>query len=121
MTEYEARMEALAAKLGVAVLQRLIPVPVERVAAALAAGDEHLNTIPLGVWDRAAGVLPVWSIEACPLCGTKRPRTSGPNDWPYEDLRRTAREEPWSREPGLSLSDRTGVLKHVAKTLAVAR
>lgn len=98
-TEHEEKCEALAQRYGVAALLRKMPVSAAKIVAALAAGDEHLNTIALRLWDRAAGV-------------TSR---EGSKDWPYPELRASARFHPWSKIPTSSLSDRVAVLKHVAK------
>ena len=55
--EFRAKNEVFAQAIGVerliAHLEQNGPTR-ERVEAALDAGDEHLNTIPLGVWDCAA-------------------------------------------------------------------
>lgn len=128
MTEHEAKYEALAQKLGVEALIQLMPVGCERVKEALAAGDEHLNTIALSMWDGAAfghasGPRPALqrsaseAPRACPTCGQtvrRSPVLHGP-DWPGQPLRETARNEPWCRATGLSLAERVCALKHVAK------
>lgn len=52
--EHREKYAALALKIDVADLVRpLLP----RVKAAIAAGDEHLNTIPLGRWEQLAGYI----------------------------------------------------------------
>lgn len=114
MTEHETKYEALAQLLGVECLKALVPATPEQVQAALAAGDEHLNSIPLGRWDGAAGVLGSHVTVACPTCGTKKAFGS-PTEWPYPQLQHTAKMEPWRRSPRLSLAERVCVLKHVAR------
>lgn len=128
--EYELRMDALCHKLGHAELERIVAPLVERCKVALAAGDEHLNTITLATWDRLAGVQGslggpkccgfIRGSKHCPDCG-KQLRTDKPDGrlWPYSELRETARAEPWRKAPGLSLSERVGALKHTARRLAL--
>jgi hypothetical protein len=121
MTEHEAKYDALARLLGLDALRRLVPVPAERISAALAAGDEHLNSIPLGMWDRAAlsapGAEDAGRTRVCPSCKqTVRPVSELYSaDWPQRPLRRTARFTPWNAAPTLSLAERVCALKHVAK------
>jgi len=83
--DHEARMsrehfekyEALARAFESFDLPSYVPPTVERIKAALAAGDEHLNSIPLATWDRAAQVWDVmpsadrWmygETRECPTC-----------------------------------------------------
>lgn len=79
MSEYELEQarknEALAYKIGFARLRELLPVPGDKIRAALAKGDRGLRSIPLRKWDAAAAQL---------------------------------------RIPGLTISDKVGLLKHVA-------
>jgi len=129
--EHVAKYDALAKTLGEEMLGAIVLPLLPRCAEALKAGDEHLNTIPLATWDRLAGL----DSDAlgpkccgkycytpyCPNCGKqmRKPDSSkGRDDWPYAGLRETARGLPWSRKPGLSLSERVCVLKHVASKLA---
>ena len=103
MNEHETKYEALAQKLGIEALKWLVPAKPEEIRQALVAGDEHLNTIQLPRWDRAAGVRPAWKLFS--------------SDWPQTELRISARRSdlPWHKEPTLSLAERVCVLKHVAK------
>jgi len=99
---FEEKMERLAQHIGIDKLRKIIPVKKERIAAALAAGDEHLNSIPLYLWDIAAGRL-VTSRYA-----TGKPR--------FGSKVKVGFEEPWGKKArGLSLSERVCILKHVAK------
>ena len=41
--------------LGLSNLAPLIPFTKEQIKAALESGDEHLNSLPIREWDRAAG------------------------------------------------------------------
>jgi hypothetical protein len=116
------KYEALARRLGVEALLKLVPADADRVRAALEAGDEHLNGIPLVMWDRAAlGAPETLAERTCPTCKHVRPSDDGAglgpwsSDWPQTALKRTARLEPWRAAPGLSLAERVCVLKHVAK------
>jgi hypothetical protein len=114
--EHHEKYERLTQLLGVATLRALVPVSADRIRQALAAGDEHLNSIPMALWDRATGVRsPFGEKEVCPCCGTIRRVPCDGGDWPYNELRRTARTAPWSAAPTLSLAERTCVLKHVAR------
>jgi len=110
--EHETRMEALAAALGFDALAKLVPFPVERIRAALEAGDEHLNTLPLARWDCAALNRPFnFRDEQFYRFG----------DWPEIPLRLSASDKslPWHKRPSSSLSDRVCVLKYVARRLAL--
>lgn len=93
-TAHAKKYEALAQRIGIDALRALLPDPL-RIRAALAAGDQHLNTINLAVWDRAAGCAPFVTY------GT----------WP-----RLSFAYPWTPAVagGLSLAERVCVLKHVA-------
>lgn len=54
--EHAAKYDALIEQCGgLEALRRLMPCDLNRVRDCLAAGDEHLNRIPLYKWDRAAG------------------------------------------------------------------
>ncbi len=126
MNEHQRKYDALARKLGWSLLIRLVPVPLERIRAVLDAGDEHLNSIPLKLWDGAAldqrRDAP-WTVE-CPAYGCKHlnPEHTGVgegSDWPYSRLRETARSMPWSADPNLSLAERVCALKHVARVEAL--
>ncbi len=92
-TEHEKKYEELAQRIGIEALKRIVPATAERVKAALANGDEPLNTIPLMLWDRRAGLV---SLMA-PV--------------------RLSWSAPWLPDvaSGLSLAERVCVLKHVAK------
>lgn len=79
--EYARKMEEMSRKIGIGILQELVPrvASLERVRKALEQGDDYLNTIPLRKWDAAAAGIPYLPGQ------------------------------------GLSLSDKVGALKHVAK------
>lgn len=53
-TTHAEKYQNLADRLGWADVLALVPFPLERVRKALDAGDDHLNTLPLIKWDRAA-------------------------------------------------------------------
>lgn len=90
--KHRLKYEALAQRIGVAKLRAILPATPERIKAALAGGDQHLNTIPLAAWDKAAGLLPF-----------------------TKDYRMHYRE-PWTvaNAQNLSLAERVCTLKHVA-------
>lgn len=105
--EHRAKYQSLAVTLGWDDLARLVPIGSERIDAALAAGDEHLNRFGNSPWDNAA-------------LGARHPALCFPpelwrSDWPAADLWRSARNLPWSRVPTLSLSERVCALKYVAR------
>ena len=52
MTEHELKYDELAKKLGVEVLQDLIPFSKKAINEALAEGDVHLNKWGNSPWDR---------------------------------------------------------------------
>jgi len=122
MEEHRAKYAALADELGRKELEQLVAPLMDKVKAALAAGDEHLNRIGLATWDRLAGVGRADGMGAkCAACGQRIYREVG--DWPYDDLRASARGGLWSRQRDksrglLSLAERVCVLKEVAKALA---
>lgn len=136
--EHYEKYAKLAKTLGEDSIERLVAQLVPRCAAALAAGDEHLNTIQLGLWDKLADVTPDgvtmccgkrrYADNFCPDCGKKLRKPAPPaekelrDDWPYAQLRETARDDskPWHKAPGLSLAERVCVLKYTARRLALA-
>ena len=115
--EHRAKYLSLALRLGFDDLGQLVPATPERIRAALDAGDEHLNTIPLVAWDQAA-LLGAPGPIACPRCGRCGPDPKYTDDWPQSKLGVTARLLPWSRVPGLSLAERVCALKEVARQIA---
>jgi len=115
--EHRAKYLALALQLGFDDLIQLVPATPESIRAALGAGDEHLNTIPLVSWDQAA-LLGAPGPIACPTCGRMGPNPIYANDWPQSRLGVSARLLPWSRVPSLSLAERVCVLKEVARQIA---
>lgn len=130
--EHREKYARLAQTLGEDSLAGLVRDLVPRVVQALAAGDEHLNTIALATWDSRAGMVGVFGptccgkscgTKFCPHCG-KQLRQSKPDGslWPYSELRETVRDRslPWHSAPGLSLAERVCVLKYVAEQLARA-
>lgn len=121
--EHHDRMAKLAQELGFDKLRALVPVSIDRVRDALRKGDEHLNTIGLHLWDRAAVRS---STFEPPTARTGFYPSLGigflqGKDEPYATLRASARGEPWCAKPGLSLSERVCVLKHVAREAARAQ
>ena len=52
---HESVMGSAVAELGLSNLAPLIPFTKEQSKSALDSGDEHLNTLPIKEWDRAAG------------------------------------------------------------------
>lgn len=129
--EHREKYARLAQTLGMDSLAGLVRDLVPRVVQALAAGDEHLNTITLATWDRLALGPEPQRPPACAHCGHRPSNlyplgrsspTLGAADWPYAELRATARDKarPWHRAPGLSLAERVCVLKYVAAELARA-
>ena len=120
MTEtHDQRLDRLIAAMGglPVVIERLkVRVSRARVKECLAAGDEYLNRIDLGVWDRLALGVPVIPPD-CPTCGQKRPPSYSPfgPDWPGAALRATAKGWPQeSKGALLSLADRVCILKRAA-------
>lgn len=104
--EHEATYQALAEKLGIEALERLLPTLRPGTTwTGLLAADPYLNNVPLARWDTAAG------CSAGPLAYHD-------SHWPQSALRNTRHVEPWCRVPTLSLSERVCVLKHVAKIVA---
>lgn len=129
--EHEEKYAKLARTLGEDSLGGLVRDLLPRVREALAAGDEHLNSIPLATWDARAGMqrrdglarccAKVCTTKFCPHCGKQLRRTSTDGQlWPYSELSETARDPslPWRKAPGLSLAERVCVLKFTAAKLA---
>ena len=54
---HESVMGSAVAELGLSNLAPLIPFTKEQIKAALESVDEHLNTLPIKEWDRAAGFI----------------------------------------------------------------
>lgn len=54
---HESVMRSAVATLGLSNLAPLIPFTKAQIKAALESGDEHLNTLPIKEWDRAAGFI----------------------------------------------------------------
>ncbi len=120
-SEHWRKYDALACRLGWRALVALVPLKRETIRDMIAAGDEHLNGKGLAPWDRAALGVVATGGGCCPTCGQRRPLEGRGNDWPYNALRRTARDKslPWHKVPTLSLAGRVCVLKHVAREGAV--
>lgn len=93
-THYDT-YEALLQERGVEAVTLAIPFSPEAVEKALAAGDEHLNTLRLPAWDHACGQY-------------ANPRTG--------DIRALSATPPWMR--GLSLGQGVCLLKHAARKRA---
>jgi hypothetical protein len=116
MTEHEKKYGKLAKALGWDDVKALIPATIEEVKAALAAGDEHLNSIPLTRWDHAAlgASRLLGKKEICPCC-KQTVRIMPPRHGCGGKLK-----ELFDRiKQGHSLSDGVCVLKHVAKVEAM--
>ena len=94
--EHHQKYEDLAQQIGIEELVAILPVSRERITEALNGDDHYLNTIPLKLWDLAAGA------DKYRLC--------------HGDYRLTFKA-PFTpaNASGLSLCDRVCVLKHVAR------
>lgn len=97
---HREKYEALADVVGIEELKAIIlahNITPEKIGRALAEGDEHLNTIPMQVWDRMA-------------LSTGEADRAAPKGPPIRF------EYPWTKlkEPQ-SLAMRVCMLKHVAK------
>lgn len=92
--EHYEKYDTLAKRIGIHALKRIIPASAGEIRAALAKGDEHLNSIPLWQWDRAAGIISDF-YGCCRLTWIP----------------------PFTRDAasGLSAAERVCVLKHVAR------
>ena len=103
MTEHEKKYDKIAQRIGIEALKKCLPFSAKSVKRALEAGDEHLNTIPLPSWDKAAGNRP----SSYPL---------------HKEGVFLSWDEPWTKDKarGLSLAERVYILKHVAKFYLVA-
>lgn len=103
MTEHEKKYDKIAQRIGIEALKKCLPFSAKSVKRALEAGDEHLNTIPLPLWDKAAGNRP----SSYPL---------------HKGGIFLSWDEPWTKDKarGLSLAERVYILKHVAKFYLVA-
>jgi len=117
MSAHTDKYRALYFRAGPAALRRIVAPLVERTLAALDAGDEHLNTIPLATWDGLA-LSGYSALGPCPCCGQKRPDPRFGPDWPGVALRETARKEPWRSAPAMSLAERVCLLKYTAALMA---
>jgi hypothetical protein len=110
--EHFDKYEALAQRIGidrlVAVLKHMSLTP-GRIQRALDQGDEHLNSIPLRMWDAAVGYYePSYmkpKMQTCPTCGHKHAVGF--------DQRAFLRLEPFQDGPH-SAAERVCLLKHVA-------
>lgn len=103
MTEHEKKYDKIAQRIGIEALKKCLPFSAKSVKRALEAGDEHLNTIPLPLWDKAAG--------------------NRPSPYPlHKGGIFLSWDEPWTKDKarGLSLAERVYILKHVAKFYLVA-
>ena len=118
--EHWEKYEALAQRIGIQELraQVLQFFTREAIDHALARGDEHLNTLMLTQWDRAAGDSRPDNIlgrgPKCSHCGQRMPgRPDAVLGPPYS----LTFDGVWGRvKPmGLSLADRVCILKHVAR------
>lgn len=103
--EHFEKYETLTQRIGLEKLIPLIPATPAAIAAALASGDEHLNTIPLSLWDRAIGLESMHKREKCSCCGQLKP-------WKNPDLRFQSPHRLFGR---VSIAEAVCVLKHVAR------
>lgn len=114
--EHYAKQDRHARWLGLDAVRALVPFTREQIRAALDAGDVHLNTLPLHVWDKAHGE-PTKKPTPCDCCKQMRPRE--PSTLMRGLVRQAVtRDVIAGREPLLrawSLSDTVCVLKHVAR------
>jgi len=119
--EHFTKYEALAREIGIRRLVEVLGAPPlkltrERVQGALERGDEHLNSIPLQIWDVATGYDTINTassipMEKCHCCGSKVPAkasTQAARNRTFHNL------EPFASGP-FTASERTCVLKHVAR------
>ena len=105
--------ERYAQWLGVDDLKALVPFSRERIVAALASGDEHLNTLPLRQWDKLHGYGgPSKAIGHCPQCSQVLPAPAHGGVWA---LIGAALRRDGGGSMAWSVSDTVCVLKHVAK------
>ena len=119
--EHYEKYETLAQQFERFDLPMLVPVSRERILQALAAGDEHLNTIPLKIWDRAAAIeyktgvdSPWWvKTDRCPTCGQVRPGATVKRV--VDPLWAAFKHETKNGWAYYSLAERVCLLKHVAK------
>ena len=88
--EHNAKYDTLIEQMGgLGRVKPLLPVSVDRIRAALKEGDQHLNSIPLAFWDRAAGVY-----------GSRSGAVHVDPNYPFP--------------PGLSAAERVSLLKRAA-------
>lgn len=99
-THFE-EFEEKARYFGVTRLLPLMPVSREVIRKALASGDIHLNTIPLELWDRAAGYH--WRTAWYNRGGTSQEMRAPPGHIFYRS------------KVANSLADRVCLLKHIAR------
>lgn len=114
--EHFTKYDELARWLGIPALVALIPFSRERVAAALASGDEHLNTLPLRAWDDRHGT-PRQPAGTCKTCGRATPAvnpTGGVLGLVRAALRRDVGGTGGRVSRAWSLCETVCVLKHVA-------
>src|SRR4029453_13784802 len=96
-------------------LLALLPKPT-RPWRDLLAEDEHLNNVPLALWDRAHEGVEV--TEPCPCCGHPRRVRSGASVFKlYQSARRAGMVK---ESGGWSLSNSVCTLKELARQLAEA-
>lgn len=131
--EHFEKYRDLALALGLEELSAILPVSRERIVRALEGGDEHLNSITLATWDKAAGATmqptgPAYlrrdPTKPCPTCGHPPPRPPVRTVGRWPDLLSIegvwARAwRPWNRDGKpmrayWSLAERVCVLKWVA-------
>ena len=122
MTPHTEKYERIAQQLGIDALKSLVPFSAERIRDALAAGDEHLNTLSLASWDKQHGYATA-KAERCACCKQWKPTPKASGVWALyvaavaENRTRRAKGEsvPPLVSGGWSLSDTVCVLKHVAR------
>jgi len=93
--EHYLKYDALARRIGIEALKKVVPVDRDRILEALRGRDYYLNTIPLTWWDRARQAHYTFPEDAGKHLGFNPPWTP-----------KVARN--------LSLAERVCILKHVA-------
>jgi hypothetical protein len=113
--EHYEKYEELAQKFKAYGIECRVPASKERILMAIEAGDEHLNSIPLVIWDRAASIEYRTSVQTpyrphCPTCGC------APSSPPVPELWRAFfHVTKDGKRAFYSLAERVCLLKHVAR------
>jgi hypothetical protein len=113
--EHAEKYDRIAEWLGRAAVESLIPFSDDRVSAALAAGDAHLNTLSLASWDGRHGQ--ERARKVCSCCKQVLPpeeRAPGVLDLVRAAIRRARATDTVPLLTAWSLSDTVCVLKRAA-------